>query len=123
SIAVMAVAAPYSCTCNDAVKNAIGHGLHVVVAAGNERTDANDWSPSSVAEAITIGNIDGCTDKMAPKSNYGPAIDVFAPGVKIRSTWIGGKAMTKVLSSTSMAAGQVAQILAISEGRDGSKSP
>jgi serine protease len=54
-------------------------GAIVVVAAGNENDDANRYSPASCSGVITVGATDAVNDR-APYSNYGPRIDIMAPG-------------------------------------------
>jgi subtilisin family serine protease len=71
--------------------------------------DASTTSPASTKEAITVGATD-ITDSRAFYSNYGPVVDVFAPGSNVTSTWPDGK--TQVLSGTSMATPNVAGLVA-----------
>jgi hypothetical protein len=70
---------------DQAVCNAIGHGVQVAVAAGNETASAYTSSPARVKQAITVGASDD-QDHYASFSNYGPGIDVFAPGACVTST-------------------------------------
>lgn len=67
-----------------AVNDMIEAGIVVCVAAGNYSADASNFSPANVADAITVGSIDKSTD-FSNTSNYGPAIDIFAPGENILS--------------------------------------
>ncbi|KAJ9051004.1 hypothetical protein DSO57_1008825 [Entomophthora muscae] len=94
---------------NAAVSRAVDLGCVVVVAAGNSNIDACKISPASEPKAITVGSIDK-TDWRADKSNWGRCLTVFAPGDKIHSTSIDGKATVK--SGTSMAAPHVAGLAA-----------
>ncbi|VBB79533.1 Putative Alkaline serine protease [Podospora comata] len=97
-----------------AVASAVRSGVTVVVAAGNEARQATTSSPAREPLAITVGASD-VGDKAANFSNYGKMVDIFAPGVQILSTWIGGTEATNTISGTSMAsphvAGAVAQII------------
>ncbi|KAJ9087052.1 hypothetical protein DSO57_1037070 [Entomophthora muscae] len=94
---------------NDAVEAAIKKGIVVVVAGGNDNDDACDYSPASAPNAITVAASD-INDKRATFSNYGKCIDVFAPGVNIKSTWNDGA--IKFISGTSMATPHVAGLAA-----------
>lgn len=57
----------------------IAAGKIVVVAAGNESQDARFVSPANCQNVITVGASD-FAGLRAPYSNYGPRIDVMAPG-------------------------------------------
>jgi subtilisin family serine protease len=77
-------------------------GIVCVVAAGNEFADTVTTSPGSAPDAITVGAIDPRNDQMAPFSNFGAPVDIFAPGVDILSVGIQNDQATNVLSGTSM---------------------
>ncbi|KAI0322111.1 serine protease [Amylostereum chailletii] len=85
-----------------AVNSLVTKGIHVVVAAGNDNSDARNYSPARVPSAITVGSMD-ITDTKRASSNWGPALDIFAPGGEIISAWIGSNTATNSISGTSMA--------------------
>ena len=87
---------------NNMVAALAGLDIVCVVAAGNEAADTVTTSPGSAEEAITVGAIDPRTDEMAPFSNFGNAVDIFAPGVDVLSVGIESDSSTSVLSGTSM---------------------
>lgn len=64
--------------------------------------DARFSSPASAPDAFTVAAIDR-NNTRASFSNYGPAVDIFAPGVGILSSWIGSDDATNTISGTSMA--------------------
>jgi oryzin len=106
----MSLGGGFSEIMNDAISSAFNEGVVTVVAAGNEADEAKKYSPASAAGAITVGAIDS-TWRMAAYSNYGDAVDLFAPGSGITSTWIGSASATATLSGTSMASPHVAGLV------------
>ena len=85
---------------DDAVAAAVQSGVSFEVAAGNSNADACDYSPAAVDTAITVGATDA-DDKRASFSNWGNCVDVFGPGVGVKSAWIDNNA-TKSISGTSL---------------------
>jgi subtilisin family serine protease len=105
-----------------AVRNSIRAHITYVVAAGNGNSDARNYSPAGVAEAITVGATNRF-DYRAEFSNYGPVLDLFGPGVGITSAWIGSDLMIANVSGTSMAAPHVAGVVALYLQNHRSASP
>jgi subtilisin family serine protease len=95
-----------------AVAALVGDGVTVVVAAGNSGTAACDESPAAVSAVITVAAT-GPTDRAPDWSNDGSCVDVFAPGVGIRSAWHSSATATAAISGTSMAAPHVAGAAAL----------
>jgi aqualysin 1 len=95
----------------NAVRRVIAKGITVVVSAGNDNKDVSQQGPANVPEAITVAATDG-SDKRASFSNFGAGVDLFAPGVGIRSAMIGGPDNTDVWEGTSMAAPHVTGMVA-----------
>lgn len=77
---------------------------------GNSATDASNTSPANAPGAITVGATD-ITDTMAYYSNFGPIVDVFAPGSRVTSAWIGNPDAVNTISGTSMATPAVAGLV------------
>ena len=96
---------------NAAIDRAFLDGITVVVAAGNDNTDACLKSPaSSTSSALTVGATTSA-DARAYFSNYGECLDVFAPGFAITSAWHTAPGAV-TLSGTSMASPHVAGLAA-----------
>lgn len=92
------------------ILEAVSNGIIVVNAAGNSNSNTMDLCPSHIDEAIIVSSIDINNNK-AYTSNYGPNIDVAAPGVNIYSSIPGGDYIYK--SGTSMAAPYISVIAAM----------
>jgi subtilisin family serine protease len=102
---------------DDAIRYSAASGVFYSIAAVNNGADACNYSP---ARAGRTKNDDGTwnknngimtvaatnsSDEEASWSNYGPCVDIWAPGVNVKSTKLGGG--TTLMSGTSMAAPHV----------------
>ncbi|EEQ39531.1 Subtilase family protein [Clavispora lusitaniae] len=97
---------------NKVIESASNAGLVIVAAAGNSNVDACATSPASARSAITVGAIDDSTNTIAEFSNWGPCVDVFAPGMVVSSVNIYRKRDPQALSGTSMSAPIVSGLVA-----------
>jgi subtilisin len=111
---------------HQAICNVVYSGVTVVVAAGNQGTDASTRVPASYDEVITVSGMadsDGAPGHLGPTtcsgqaddtflsfSNFGADVDVAAPGDCIVSLWKEGNLRT--LSGTSSASPHVAGAVA-----------
>ncbi|MEV6344532.1 S8 family serine peptidase [Actinoplanes sp. NPDC051851] len=112
AVANMSIGGPTSKALDDAVRRSIAKGVTYTIAAGNERMNACESSPGDTPEAITVGAVDNA-DKRASFSNYGSCLDLFAPGVNIRSASWKSATGTQMMSGTSMASPHVAGAAAL----------
>lgn len=107
AIANMSLGGGASQALDDAVKKSADSGVLYSVAAGNSGADACNSSPARAGThngVVTTAATDS-GDKEASWSNYGPCVDIWAPGVSILSTKKGGG--TTTMSGTSMASPHV----------------
>ena len=98
-----------------AVQALIDSGLYVVIAAGQDNVDACNVSPARVPAALTVAASETLTNSDIPisRSNYGPCIDLFAPGWHVAQTFADG---------SSYAAGHASGVAAVVIQRDGFQS-
>lgn len=95
-----------------AVQKAIASGVTFAVAAGNDSSDAGEGSPSRVPEAITVAS-STVDDEQSSFSNYGPVVDIYAPGSDITSAWNDSDDGSNTISGTSMATPHVVGAAAV----------
>lgn len=118
----MSLGGPFSQTTNDAIQSAVEAGAFVAAAAGNEGENASNSSPASAPQACTVGATNE-RDLKASFSNFGKLVDIFAPGEKIQSAWIGSSTATNTISGTSMACPHIAGLAAYLIALEGPRSP
>ena len=127
---------------DEAISNSVAAGVSYAVAAGNESDDAKDYSPANHDKVITVsavadsdgkgGGVGGRTcewdrdDYLAGFSNYGPKVEIAAPGSCIESTWKAGRSGTdtySTISGTSMASPHVAGAMALIKAKHPEYTP
>lgn len=122
---------------HQAICDAVSKGVTFVVAAGNASEDASTSTPAAYDEVITVSALadfngrpgggapstcrEDTDDTFADFSNYGDDVDLIAPGVCIRSTWMNGGYNT--ISGTSMASPHAAGGAALYTANNPSATP
>lgn len=112
AVANMSLGGGASQATDDAVARMTNAGVVVVVAAGNDNSNACNYSPARAPSAITVGSTTN-TDARSSFSNYGSCLDIFAPGSNITSAWYTSNTATNTISGTSMASPHVAGVAAL----------
>ncbi|MER6325003.1 S8 family serine peptidase [Streptomyces coelicoflavus] len=120
SVANFVIGAPPSDVLDDAVRRSIDAGVTYAMSAGADGVDLANSSPARVAEGLTVGASD-CADRVAPFSNHGKGLDLYAPGVDIPSARPGGGTATE--SGTSVAAAHASGAAALLLGERPHASP
>jgi aqualysin 1 len=107
AIANLSLGGGASTALDNAVKASADSGVFYSIAAGNDRTNACTSSPARAGthDGVMTTAATDSNDQEASFSNFGPCVDIWAPGVGILSTRRGGG--TTTLSGTSMAAPHV----------------
>ncbi|MEJ6951093.1 S8 family peptidase [Natronospora cellulosivora (SeqCode)] len=104
---------------HEAIREAVSRGVTVVAATGNENSTV--YYPAAFPETIAVGSV-GRNNTRAGYSNYGPEVDVVAPGgnfgESIFSTWgyyDNGRTVSNYngMIGTSMAAPHVSGVAAL----------
>ena len=105
---------------DNAVANSIASGVVYSISAGGSNSDACNFSPQRVATALTVGSTGNgggvppaMPDQRSSFSNFGPCLDLFAPGMSILGAWFLSDQSTLTLSGTSAPSGFVAGAAAL----------
>jgi aqualysin 1 len=110
AVANMSLGGGPSQALDDAVRRSAASGVLYSLAAGNDGDDACTSSPARAGAGTNNGIVTTAAtnsiDQEASWSNYGPCVDLWAPGVSILSTRKGGG--TTTMSGTSMASPHIA---------------
>ncbi|MGW1728308.1 S8 family peptidase [Streptomyces sp. NPDC002306] len=112
AVANLSLGGTHNAQLDAAVRASIASGVTYTIAAGNDGLAAALYSPADVTQAVTVGATDR-KDARAPFSNYGSALDLFAPGVSITSASRASDTATATYSGTSMAAPHAAGAAAL----------
>jgi subtilisin family serine protease len=117
AVANMSFGGSASLALEQAVDASIADGVVNVASAGNQDSDACNASPARVPKALTVGATTSSDRRWVGSmpqsgSNYGPCLDIFAPGEAIVSATSSGDTAVATLTGTSMAAPHVAGVAA-----------
>ena len=101
----------------NAVSNAYNTGIIIVASSGNDGKRKSIDYPARYPQTIAVGATNRLR-RVAPFSNRGLYIDIYAPGDKILSSWLRGKynEMSGTSMATSHVTGAIALLLAYKPG-------
>ncbi|SIO47292.1 serine protease [Paraburkholderia phenazinium] len=68
-----------------AINDATARGASIVTISGNSENDAAKYQPGNCRNVITVGNVRE-NDSRGGLSNFGPSVDIAAPGTDIWTT-------------------------------------
>ncbi|KAK1655601.1 peptidase S8/S53 domain-containing protein [Colletotrichum phormii] len=115
SVISMSLVSTTASALDEAVNAAYDLGVPTVVSAGNLNQDASRRSPARAERAFTVAAADWNRTR-ASFSNFGSLVEVFAPGVAVRS--LGLDNGTTVYSGTSQAVPHVTGLIAYLRGKE-----
>jgi subtilisin family serine protease len=88
AVANFSLGGPVSAAMDQAVSDTIQSGVTCVFSAGNDNTLALGQSPAHIPQGLTVGGVDW-TGSREIHSNFGPPVDMYAPGARIVSAQSG----------------------------------
>lgn len=124
----MSFSIQYSRAIEQAIKTAYDAGIPMVAAAGNSKMDSKNAFPCAFSEVLCVGatnitygfaNVYGEDPRSPMGSNFGPVLDVLAPGDNVESVDISSDSAYILESGTSMASPAVAGAIAAWISREG----
>ncbi|KAG0356574.1 hypothetical protein BGX24_006400, partial [Mortierella sp. AD032] len=119
SVVNMSLGGGSSAAINNAAQYLYTSNAPLFAAAGGSGPGTGcNTSPAGAPNVYTVAAIDG-NDAVPPFSSTGPCVEIFAPGVGIKSTWIGSNSATNTLTGTSMSSAFAAGAAALFAAQGG----
>ncbi|KAF9303341.1 hypothetical protein BGZ74_003950 [Mortierella antarctica] len=113
SVINASIGGPKSRVVDDAIKGLYDKNIPVFVAAGSHpNSNSGDMSPSGSPFAYTVASMNWL-DQPSRFNSPGMNVDIFAPGERILSAYIGSKGATTFVTGTAIATAHVTGIAAI----------
>ncbi len=108
----VSLSGPASQTLDNVATRLADSGVIVVVAAGNDEANACSFSPARASAVLAIGSTN-TSDHRASFSNYGPCVDLFAPGMYIESASKDAPSAIRTSAGTSSSAALTSGVAAL----------
>ena len=112
SVGLSTLGGGFSQALNDAIAKSTLYGTLWVTPSGASAADACNFSPASAPLAITVAASD-ISDNRATFSNFGPCVDLYAPGVNILGPTIASDNAFSIFSGTASASAHLAGLAAL----------
>ena len=121
AVAVIGVNTGFSQALNDAVAASMAAGVSYALPAGDVIRDACNYSPGAVTAqvngALTV-SATGIDDQASIAGNFGSCVDLYAPGLYIKSAWHTQVYANNTISHSPIAAAHVAGAAALIKADD-----
>ena len=112
AIVLLALSGSNSAAINKTIEALHRENVVVITAAGNDGINACFKSLASSPYVITVGSTDRY-DNIAPTSNYGSCVDLFAPGEDILAASNRCDSCSDAMSGTTLSAALTAGVVAV----------
>ncbi|MFT4928597.1 MAG: subtilisin family serine protease [Phenylobacterium sp.] len=117
AVAAIGISTSFSAALNDAIAASTAAGVSYAVPTGDYSQQACSFSPASAPSALTVA-ASRANDDASPYSNSGACVDIYAPGLYIKSLWHTTNNANNTISHSPMAAAHVAGAAAVIRGND-----
>ncbi|KAK3830639.1 MAG: subtilisin-like protease Pr1B [Linnemannia gamsii] len=118
SVVNMSLGGGTSAAVNSAAQRIFAYAPLFAAAGQSGPGTACNTSPAGAPNVYTVAATDA-NDAVASFSSTGPCVEIFAPGVGIKSTWVGSNSATKTLSGSSMSSAFAAGAAALFAAQGG----
>ncbi|KAG0237361.1 hypothetical protein BGW41_000209 [Actinomortierella wolfii] len=109
SLVNMSLGGAYSAAINSFVQRVYKSNIPIIAAGGSNPCNS---SPAGAPNVYTVASSDP-KDRVSATSPLAPCVEIFAPGVKITSAWIGSPTASQTISGSSTSAAHVSGALAL----------
>ncbi|KAK4185249.1 peptidase S8/S53 domain-containing protein [Podospora australis] len=106
-VAALTFGGSFSTAVNTAARNLVNAGIFTTAGVGSSNTNVANSSPASEPLVCAVGATSS-NDVVGSFNDYGPLLDIYAPGTLITTTWNTGTTATNTLTGTTLAMAHIA---------------